>query len=96
MAATSIRIETDFQRLVVERALALARELEKASMEAPDGQVLHRFEGLLLTQGREFLNTTLEQITQHTADEAVKKGDSRGPARAASDSVTKAPRRARS
>lgn len=87
--------ETDFQRLVVEQALALAREVESTAGAAPHGRVLDRFEGLLLTRGREFLLTVLQGMAQHTADEAVKKG---GPelATAATASATKDPRLVRS
>ena len=96
MPATSVSVETDFQRLVVEHALALAREMETTAGQAPHGQVLGRCEGLLLTRGRDFLTTVLEQVSQHTADEAVKKGGPLGPARAVGRPVTKDRRRARS
>ena len=87
--------DTAFQRLVVEQALALAREVESTAGAAPHGRVLDRCEGLLLTRGRDFLLTVLQGMAQQTADEAVKKG---GPelATAATASATKGPRRARS
>ena len=69
---TPLSPETPFQRLVVEQALALARELESTGAAAPDGQVLHRAEELLLGRGRDFLRTTLEQFAQQTADESSK------------------------
>ena len=87
---------TEFQRLVVEQAIALAREMETTADRAPDGRVLQRLEGLLLTQGRDFLRNALEQLTQHTADEAVKKGGPHGPATAANAPATKAVPPARS
>ena len=87
--------ETDFQRLVVEQALALAREVETAAGAAPHGKVLDRCEGLLLTRGRDFLLGVLQGMARHTADEAVKQG---GPelATAATASATKGPPRVRS
>jgi hypothetical protein len=88
-------VDTDFQRLVVEQALALAREVESAAAAAPDGRGLDRCEGVLLTRGREFLTTVLQPMAQHTADEAVKKGGSREPAGAATASATGGPRAAR-
>ena len=94
MTTASVPVDTDFQRLVVEQALALAREVESTAA-APDGRVLDRCEGLLLTRGREFLNGVLQGMAQHTADEAVKKGGP-GLATAATASATKGPRRARS
>ena len=86
--------ETDFQRLVVEQALALAREVEAVAGTAPRGRVLDRCEGLLLTRGKDFLRGVLERLAQHTADEAVKKG---GPEPATADAAyaTKATPRAR-
>ena len=86
--------ETDFQRLVVEQALALAREVESAAGAAPHGRVLDRCEGLLLTRGKDFLLNVLRGMAQHTADEAVKKGGA--PASAATASATRATPRARS
>ena len=87
--------DTEFQRLVVEHALALAHEVESAAGAAPHGRVLDRCEGLLLTRGRDFLLTVLQGMAQRTADEAVKKG---GPelATAVTASATKGPRRVRS
>ena len=86
---TTIPVDTDFQRLVVEQALALAREMESTATAAPQGKVLHQCEGLLLTRGREFLLRTLQAMAQHTADEAVKKGGSPVPATAATACDTK-------
>jgi hypothetical protein len=96
MVKTSISVESEYQRLVVEQALALAREVETTATQAPDGQVLGRCEGLLLTRGRDFLATVLQQMAQHTADEAVKKGGLHEPAPAADAPATKAVRPARS
>jgi hypothetical protein len=80
---TPVPVDTDFQRLVVEQALALAREMEAATAAAPPGRVLDRLEALLLTRGREFLLRALESAAQHTADEGVKKGGQPAPASAA-------------
>ena len=89
-------VETDFQRLVVEHALALAREVEATAGAAPNGRVLDRGETVLLTRGREFLTGVLQAMARHTADLAVKKGGSRGRATAPTASATPGPRRARS
>jgi hypothetical protein len=90
----SVPVDTAFQRLVVEHALALAREVELTAGAAPHGRVLDRCEGLLLTRGRDFLLTVLQGMAQQTADETVKKGGA--PASAATASATKAKPRARS
>lgn len=96
MTMTPVPVDSDFQRLVVEQALALAREVESTAEDAPDGQVLARCEGLLLTQGRAFLTAVLQRMAQHAAERAVKKGGSHGPASAAAACGTKGGRRARS
>lgn len=72
--AKPIQPMTEFQRMASERAIALAREMEAAAASAPDGAVISRLESLLLGQGRENQRIMLEQMMQHTADEAVKKG----------------------
>lgn len=94
MTPSSIPIDTDFQRLVVEQALALAREVESTAGAAPHGRVLDRCEGLLLTRGRDFLLTVLQGMAQQTADEAVKKGGA--PASASTASATRGRLRVRS
>ncbi len=95
--ASTIVPDTDFQRFVVEQALALAREMEStAAAAAPQGKVLDRCEGLLLTRGREFLLQTLQAMAQNTADEVVKKKSSPVPATAATACDTKGQPPARS
>ena len=74
MTSTHVPVESEFQRLVVEQALALAREMESAAGAAPSGRILDRCEGVLLTRGRDFLRNVLQGMVQHTADEVVKKG----------------------
>ena len=86
---TTIPVDNDFQRLVVEQALALAREMEATATAAPQRKGLHQCEGLLLTRGREFLLRTLQAMAQHPADEAVKKGGSPVPTTAATACDTK-------
>src|SRR4051794_13341703 len=45
----AIRVETPLQRTLVERALAFAKELERAADAAPDGLVLDRCESVATT-----------------------------------------------
>jgi hypothetical protein len=71
---------TPLQRLIVERALALARELEATADSAPAGQIIDRCESLLLGNGREFLRQALEDTLQAQVDALEKKGLSAGPA----------------
>ena len=60
MTAPALDTLTPLQRPIVERALALAQELEATAGSAPDGQVIDRCESLLLGAGREFLRQALE------------------------------------
>jgi hypothetical protein len=65
---------TPLQRLIVERAMALAKELEATADSAPDGQVIDRCESLLLGSGRDFLRRALEDTLQAQVDASEKKG----------------------
>lgn len=67
------------EQFVLEQAKVLALELDAAANIAPDGQVLHSLEGLLLTRGREFLQKILTFTAQHQAQQVEKKGHQRGP-----------------
>jgi hypothetical protein len=71
---------TPLQRTIVERALALAQELEATADSAPTGQVIDRCESILLGAGREFLRLALEDTLQARVDALEKKGRPAGPA----------------
>lgn len=51
---TTLVARTAFQRLMMEQALAMAKELEQAGDAAPDGQVLDQLETLAVARGRDF------------------------------------------
>jgi hypothetical protein len=85
--------QTEFQRQAMERVYLLACEMEAVSAAAPDGQVIHQLEKLLLTQGRDFQRQLLEDKMQYTADEVVKKGGPHEPVRAVRRDGTKDRRR---
>ena len=80
---------TPLQRLIVERALALAKELEATAAAAPDGQVIDRCESLLLGSGRAFLRHALEDTLQAQVDALEKKGRPAGPAPVAPRAATR-------
>ena len=80
MTAASLDAMTPLQRLIVERALALARELEATADSAPAGQIIDRCESLLLGDGREFLRRALEDTLQARVDALEKKPGRAGPA----------------
>ena len=65
---------TPLQRLIVEQALVLAKELEHAVDSAPKGQVVDRCESLLMGHGRDFLRRALESSLQSRAESLEKKG----------------------
>ena len=74
MLASDLDRLTPLQRLIVEQAYVLAKELEEAVNSAPKGQVVDRCESLLLGHGRDFLPRALESSLQLRA-EAEKKGE---------------------
>jgi hypothetical protein len=95
MTAASLDAMTPLQRLIVERALALAKELEATADSAPDGQIIDRCESLLLGNGREFLRRALEDTPRARVDALEKKGRPAGPAPAARPAATRGGRRGR-
>jgi hypothetical protein len=72
---------TPIQRLVVEQALVMAKELEAAADSAPKGQVIDRCESFMLGFGRDFLRRMLESTIQLQAENLEKKA---GPLESAS------------
>jgi hypothetical protein len=64
---------TPAQRLIVEQAFVLAKELESAADSAPEGQVIDRCESFLLGNGRDFLRRVLESTLQSRAERLEKK-----------------------
>jgi hypothetical protein len=74
---------TPVQRLIVEQAFVLAKELESAAETAPEGRVIDRCESLLLGRGRDFLRRMLESTIQSRVDDLEKKAEPLDSARAA-------------
>ena len=83
---------TPLQRLIVEQAFVMAKELESAADSAPDGQVIDRCESFLLGHGRDFLRRVLESTLQSRAEFLEKKGAPPEPARVAPRAGTRATR----
>jgi hypothetical protein len=86
MSAQTFHAQTPLQALILEQALALARELEHAADSAPDGQVLARVEGLAVPAARELARRAVEAALQQQAGAAEKKGRPAGAAPAAASS----------
>ncbi len=70
---TTLYAETALQRLMMEKALAMAQELERAGAAAPDGKVLDILEGLAVDRGRDFTRSALEGALQRQVEDFEKK-----------------------
>jgi len=74
MSQRTFRTRTPLEALLVEQALLLARQLEQAADDAPDGHVLARVEALAVPAGRELTRKAVEAALQAQAEQAEKKG----------------------
>ena len=74
MLSSDLDSLTPLQRLVVEQAIVLAKELESTAEAAPNGQIIDHCERLLLGKGRDFLRQTLESTIQSRVELLEKKG----------------------
>jgi hypothetical protein len=83
---------TPTQRLFVEQALVMAKELEAAADSAPEGQVIDRCESFMLGFGRDFLRRMLESTIQLRAESLEKKVGPLESARVAGRGGTRAVR----
>ncbi len=90
-----IEVHTELESILVEQALAMARELEMVSDAAPDGQVLAISELAAIRAGRELTRRALEATLQRQSAPAEQKGLSAepAPAAAAGSSRTRRPKR---
>ena len=90
----TVTIRTELESILVEQALAMARELELVSDAAPDGHVLSVSEAAAIRGGRELTRRALEATLQRQADRAEKQGLPAGtaPAGGAAGSRTRRPR----
>jgi hypothetical protein len=81
---------------MMEKALAMAQELERAGAAAKDGHVLEELETLAVARGRDFTRGALEGALQEHVDALEKKLHTVAAAGAANAAGTKGARRARS
>jgi hypothetical protein len=89
MESATLQTTSPYQRMIVERALALAREMERTAIGSPHGQALDRCEQVLMGDGRELLRTCPEGALQAGVDEAEKRGHPPGPVHAATPAGTR-------
>lgn len=78
---------TPLEALVLEQALALARQLQQTADAAPDGHVLAAVEAAALAAGRELTRKAVEAALQAQAEAAEKKGRRADAAPAAASSL---------
>jgi hypothetical protein len=95
MIERTFTAKTDLEAILLEQALAMARELEAVTDAAPDGQVLAIAETAALRSGRELTRAALEAALQRQAEAAEKKGRpaASAPAAAVARSRTRRPGR---
>ena len=93
--ARMVEVRTELESILVEQALAMARELELASDAAPDGHVLAVSEALAIRAGRELTRRALEATLQRQAAPAEKKGLPADPAPAGAAASSRIRRRGR-
>lgn len=74
MDPVMFRAESALQALLVEQALAMAKELEAEASSAKDGTVLDVVETIALKRGRELTRSAIESSLQAQAAGVEKKG----------------------
>jgi hypothetical protein len=74
MGAKTFLAESPLQVLLLEQALAMAKELESGAKSAKDGAVLDAVETIALKRGRELMRSAVEASLQAEAHEVEKKG----------------------
>jgi hypothetical protein len=83
----TFRTRTPLEALIVEHALVLARQLQKAAEDAPDGGVLAAVEGVAVPAGRALTRTAVEAALQAQAEVVEKRGPRPAPVRSATGPV---------
>jgi hypothetical protein len=83
MAPRVYQAETPLQALLLEQALLMARRIEQAARDAPDGRALAELEAAAVPAARELARQAVEAAAQAEAAAAEKRGRPRGCARPA-------------
>lgn len=86
MSHCTFEAQTPLEALLLEQALLLARQLQQAADDAPDGQVLAQVEALAVPAARDRARRAVEAALQQQAGAAGKKGRPAGAAPAAASS----------
>ena len=85
----TVTIRTELESILVEQALAMARELEAVTDAAPDGAVLAVGEAAAVRLGRELTRVALNAALDRQAGTAEKRGAPDGPAPAAAAAASR-------
>jgi len=80
MSPRTFQAHTPLEALLVEHALAIARQLQQTAEASPDGRVLADVEAAAVPAGREFTRRAVEAACQAQAAAAEKKGRPAGSA----------------
>jgi hypothetical protein len=91
----TIEVRTELESILVEQALAMARELAAVTDAAPDGQVLAVGELAAVRLGRELTRVALEAALQRQAGAAEQKGLPAAPAPAGAAAASRTRRTGR-
>src|SRR5262245_12668119 len=83
MTPRTFQADTPLQALLVEQALIMARQIEQAAGDAPDGRVLSRLEQAAVPAGRELTRLAVQHAAQAQAPAAEKRGRPAASARPA-------------
>ena len=89
----TVEVRTELESILVEQALAMARELERVADAAPDGQVLAIAELAAVRSGRELTRLALEAALQGQSAPAEQKGPPVAPAPVAARASSRTRRR---
>jgi hypothetical protein len=92
----TVTVRSELESILVEQALAMARELEAVTDAAPDGAVLAVGEMAAVRLGRELTRVALEAALRRQAAPAEKKGPPAAPAPAGAAAGPRTGRRGRS
>lgn len=90
--ATTFTAEHATEALILEQALADARQLSRTATQASDGQVLRLAEPFVRDRGRDWLRKSLQIALQAPADAVEKRGRRAAPAATAIAATTRASR----
>jgi hypothetical protein len=61
--------QSEAEAIVVQHALAFYRDMKRNAQNAPIGEFINYAEAIALAQGREFVQTSLQTLTQEEVNE---------------------------